>query len=148
MKNVWLETEISSLRDLIENIVNAIGFHKLPKIINHNLTYEYYSEKVFTHYVIPNINKNDLTLIWAVIEVAAIESFPNKSYTVRKGWEKQFYIKCYLIKKQNHIYKYSYQYEFSFPVYVNCPLNFLDLVCDGDGINTEWRKKVLQYWNQ
>lgn len=83
-----------------------------------------WSNETLRHCTVGNV-------LWAVHELT------------RSDGSKVRYIGCYLLRRSRHGWGYKDLEESAHPVYVSCPLAYLDMVpvaCP------EWREKVRAYW--
>lgn len=122
----WIATDINTRSDLIKMLVN------------HTDSNQYFHESVLVYHVLSNVENDNLTLVWAVVQFNVLSDYRN---ILTAG--KQNYIKCFTIKKFNDKWHFSCDSESAFPSHVNCPLEFLELA--NYEVNSEWRENVRKY---
>lgn len=109
----------------------------IKKLINHVECSQYYEEKTFTYHVCEQFEEG-ITVVWSVMDFNVLQDYRD---ILQKG--RHYYIRCTVIKNENGKWHYSTCSEFSFPIHLNCPLEFLALATYE--VNHEWRKQVRIY---
>ncbi|WP_392562275.1 hypothetical protein RHO12_01960 [Orbus sturtevantii] len=120
---------------------NITGCHTKSELIQALIMHvdrgEYYEQKTHLYHVCEP-NEQGITVLWSVMEFNVTKDYKN---LLKMG--RYLYIKCYTIKNEEGQWYYSHCSEYSCPIYLTCPLEFLELAHFEQ--LTEWRLKVRLY---
>jgi len=120
---------------------NISGSHTKSELIQALITHverdEYYEETTLV-YDVCEPDEQGITVLWSVMEFNVIKDYRDLLETGR-----YLYIKCYTIKKEEGQWYYAECSEYSLPIYVTCPLEFLEFANFEQ--HSQWRQQVINY---